>query len=357
MYLKIFNCLKKTYIIFLISVLFIIFTTTDLKSSIFKVNDIEISEPFETNFKKEKVADKAFREAFKRLIKMTIPSNEAVKLKNIKNSEIKNLIDSFNIKNEKFVKNSYTADFDVSFNKQNTLLFFEKKNIFPSIPKKKKILILPILIDNQNKTINLYNQNPFFDNWIVKSDNVFLLDYILPSEDLDLIRLLNKNIETLENFNFENVIKGYDIYDFITCLIYKDGNLVKVLSKININNNNKIISNSYENIDLKNEKQLMSLIIKIKDNYEDIWKKLNQINRSVKLPLNISVNAENLQKNIEFENFLNDTEFVSNFFIKDFNNERINYKIIFNGSPKKFLDLSSKKGIQIDTSTQVWYLK
>ena len=39
---------------------------------------------------------------------------------------------------------------------------FEKKNIFPSIPKKKSIFILPILIDTTNTTVNLFNQNPFF---------------------------------------------------------------------------------------------------------------------------------------------------------------------------------------------------
>ena len=44
------------------------------------------------------------------------------------------------------LNNNYSAKFDVNFNKQNTLLFIEKKNIFPSIPKK-KILFYLILID------------------------------------------------------------------------------------------------------------------------------------------------------------------------------------------------------------------
>ena len=144
--------LRKVYIIFFITVLFFNFSTTELKSSIFKVNDIEISEPFELYFKKEKVIDKAFQQAFKRLVKMTVISKESSKLNYIKKSEIKNLIDSFNIKDERFVKNFYSAKFDVNFNKQNTLLFFEKKNVFPSIPNKKDILILPILIDTEKNS-------------------------------------------------------------------------------------------------------------------------------------------------------------------------------------------------------------
>ena len=348
--------LKRAYIIFFSTVLFFNFSSTDLKSSIFSVNDIEITEPFELNFKKEKVVDKAFIEAFKRLMKMTVISSEEIKLSRIKNNEIKNLIDSFKIKDERFIKNYYSAKFDVNFNKQNTLLFFEKKNIFPSLPKKKSIFILPILIDTTNTTVNLFNQNPFFFNWLDGTSKHFLLDYILPTEDIDIINTLNQNIENLENYNYSNIINKYNVKDFIVCLIFQDNDKIKVLSKITINNNEKIQNNIYNNINLDNENELISLIISIKNNYEDNWKKINQINRSVKLPLNISVDANDYQKNKLFKEFLNNTEFVSNFFIKDFNNKKINYRIIFNGSPARFLDLCNKNNILIDTTNQIWQL-
>ena len=108
MYLKkIIFSLKKTYIFFFITVLFLNFTTLDTKGSIFKVNDIEISEPFELKFNKYSVIDKAFVEAFNQLSKMIVLSDQSEKINNTKISEIKNLIDSFNIKNEKFIQNSY----------------------------------------------------------------------------------------------------------------------------------------------------------------------------------------------------------------------------------------------------------
>ena len=350
------NLKKNLYNFFYCTVLFFNFSSTELKSSIFSVNDIEITEPFELNFKKEKVVDKAFIEAFKRLMKMTVISSEEIKLSRIKNNEIKNLIDSFKIKDERFIKNYYSAKFDVNFNKQNTLLFFEKKNIFPSLPKKKSIFILPILIDTTNSTVNLFNQNPFFFNWLAGTSKHFLLDYILPTEDIDIINTLNQNIENLENYNYSNIINKYNVKDFIVCLIFQDNDKIKVLSKITINNNEKIQNNIYNNINLDNENELTSLIISIKNNYEDNWKKINQINRSVKLPLNISVDANDYQKNKLFKEFLYNTEFVSNFFIKDFNNKKINYRIIFNGSPARFLDLCNKNNILIDTTNQIWQL-
>ena len=349
--------MKKSYIIFFISVLFLNFTTSDLKSSIFKVNDVEISQPFELNFKKENVTDKAFREAFKRLTRMTIVSNEISKIGKIKNNEIKNLIDSFIIKDEKFIKNSYIANFDVNFNKQNTLLFFEKRNIFPSLPDKKRIFLLPVLIDVDKKTINIFNDNPIFDNWKISNNNYFLLDYTLPTENIDLIKVLNDNIDNLENYEFKRFVKNYNTNDFIICLIYKYKNKIKIFSKVNINNEQKIESIFLENSNLKDEKNINNLILSIKELYENHWKKINQINRSVKLALNISVISSEHEKNSKFEKFLIETEFVSHYFIKDFNNQKINYKIIFNGSPNKFLELCNKFGLSIDTSKQVWLLK
>ena len=41
---------------------------------------------------------------------------------------IKELIDSFTMSDEKFINNEYVVNFDVNFNKKNTLLFFRKNN-------------------------------------------------------------------------------------------------------------------------------------------------------------------------------------------------------------------------------------
>ncbi len=355
MYLKkIIFSLRKTYIFFFITVLFLYFTTLDTKGSVFKVNDIEISEPFELKFNKYSVIDNAFVEAFSQLSKMIVLSDQAKKLKNTKIFEIKNLIDSFNIKNEKFVQNSYIANFEVNFNKQNTLLFIEKKNIFPSIPRKKNILIFPIFIDLDSQTVNLFNQNPFFKEWILNKKDYHLLNYILPNEDIDVISVLNKNIDNLEDLNYETIVKKYNSNEYIITLIYKEKNNIKIFSKIKINNNTKIHNYKFENIDISTLDNLNDLINKIKNIYEDNWKLNNQINRSVKLPINLSIPSNDYKKNVDFEIFLNSNELIAEFYIKEFDNEKVNYKVIFNGSPKQFLKIINNNGIDINTSKQIW---
>ena len=130
--------MRKLYIIFFSSVLFInFFLITSLKASVFKVSDIEITEPFELNFNREQVIDKGFRRAFIQLISTLVSSNDKEKIENTSLQTIKTLIDSFTMSDEKFINDQYQSKFHVNFNKKNTLIFLEKKNIFPSMPKKK----------------------------------------------------------------------------------------------------------------------------------------------------------------------------------------------------------------------------
>ena len=204
------------------------------------------------------------------------------------------------------------------------------------------------------QTVNLFNQNPFFKEWVLNKKNYHLLNYILPNEDIDVISELNKNINNLEDYNYEDIIKKYNFNEYIITLIYKENNNIKVFSKIKINNNTKIHSYRVEGIDISKLDNLYDLINEIKNIYEDNWKLNNQINRSVKLPINISIISDDYDKNMKFENFLKYNELVAEFFIKNFDNQKVNYKIIFNGSPKQFLKIINNNGININTSKQIW---
>ena len=64
---------------------------------------------------------------------MTVLKDEMHKISNFNVNEIKNLIDSFNIRDEKFINNTYNATFEINFNKQNTFLFIERNNCITNI--------------------------------------------------------------------------------------------------------------------------------------------------------------------------------------------------------------------------------
>ena len=50
------------------------------------------------------------------------------------------MIESFSIKEEKFINERYYVNLGVSFNKKKVFNFLEKKNIFPSVPIKKNFI-------------------------------------------------------------------------------------------------------------------------------------------------------------------------------------------------------------------------
>ena len=349
------NKLNIVYIIFFWNVLFInIIFLTSLKANSFKITNLEISEPFELNFNKDRVIDKGFKEAFIELISMTTTTEDKKKIQSTPLSTIKGLVDSFTMSNERFINNEYFVNFDVNFNKKNTLNFFEKKNIFPSIPEKKKLLIIPVIVDLEIDKIFLFTNNIFYKNWNKINKSYFLINYFLPSEDLEDVNLLLQNSKSIEEYNFKKMIQKYDVKDFIITIIYKDENELKILSKIKLKETYRIDNKKFQNIDLNKKEDFDKVLDELKNTYENYWKNINQINTSIKLPLTISLSSkENIKIKI-LENNLKEMDLVSNFEISKFNNERIYYKITYNGPPNKFLSDMFEKGIKIDTQNQLW---
>ena len=318
--------LQKVYIFFISFVLFIIiFSTTFLYANTFKVSDIEISSPFELDFKKNRVIDKGFQISFINLLSMITTSGDKNKMMNISIKQIKGMIDSFTISDEKFIGNEYFAKLETTFNKEKVLSFLERKNIFPSMPIRNKVLLIPILVDTDTDNIYLFNNNIFYEKWNSKKKNYQLLDYLLPSEDLEDLNKIQEMSNSIENYDFIDLIKKYDLKDYIISIIYKNKNEVKILSKINLNKSFKINNQRYDNMDLSNDKNFEKILENLKTTYEDYWKKNNEINTSIKLPLTISVSSKEYKKIIDLNIILNNMHLISDFYIIKFDSENTQY--------------------------------
>ena len=352
------NNLKKIYSIVIIFVLFLnTFFFNKLYANSFHISDIEIHEEFDLNFNKTKVFEKAFKTAFLQLISMVTTFENKQRLENTKISTIKSLIDSFEVSDEKFVKDEYIAKFNVNFNRKNTLNFFEKKNIFPSIPNKLDVLMIPILINVNEENLMIFNDNPFYKNWNTTSENYYLLNYILPNEDIEDRNFLKNNLEYLEEYNFYEIINKYEMSNYVINIIYQNDEMLKVFSKVQLNDNLKIINQSFKGININEEDSLMQLIKELKNTYEDSWKNLNIINTSIKLPIRVLLSSKENEKIRLFENILNNLYLVSNYNVISFDSNEIVYKIVYNGSQKKFLSEIKKNSLNIEKDNQNWKIK
>ena len=251
----------------------------------------------------------------------------------------------------------YHLSLNVSFNKKKILNLMEKKNIFPSLPIKKDIFFLPIIIDKNKDEILIFSESYIFNNWNSYIQKYHLLNYILPTEDLEDFNLIKRNLKNLESYNFKEIIQKYNLDEYIISIIFKDNNNIKVLNKLNINQKEDLKNAIFSNLNIDNYQDADKLIERLKEVYENYWKNKNEINTSIKLSLTISIsNSDNLEIS-KFEEILDNTDLIYDFYIYKFNNKDNFYKIIFNGSPDHFLKIMKDKNYEFDTQNKIWVLK
>ena len=349
---------KLLYIFFLILALNIsFFSTNKVNARAFLIDEIEISEKLENNFNKDVLINKGFEKAFEELMGKLIQSKDLNKIKNININKIKSMIETFSIREEKFINNTYNLNLGVSFNKKKIFKYLENKNIFPAQIIQEKFLFIPIIIDQSNADLFVFSNNPIHKNWKKENKRYYLIDYILPTEDLEDLNLIKKNYLEIENYNFDEITKKYFLDNFIITLIFKDQSQLKVLSKINIKDKKVIKSNSFKNLELDDPEDLKKLIYNLKIIYEDFWKENNLINTSIKLPLIIRVDNKNLNLSSKFEKTLSKIDLISNYSISKFNKDFIFYEVIFNGTTKNFINIMKNQDYEFDTQRKTWILK
>ena len=149
------------------------FSTNGAYANTYKIENIEISDEYNTNFSKDDVIDKAFQKAYQILInKITISKdNKLLQEQNIK--LIKSFVESFSIINERFENNKYYGTFEINFNKKKILSFLRNKNVFHSRMIVKDILFIPVYINFEEDNVLLFNDNPFYKKWNYKKDDFF----------------------------------------------------------------------------------------------------------------------------------------------------------------------------------------
>ncbi len=350
--------LKFLYIFFIhLSLLIFFFSTDRFGAKAFEINNIEISKPFEMKFDKNKVIDEGFEKAFLELILLIVDSSDHKKVNKINVKEIKGMIDSFTIKEEKFIDETYYVNLGVYFNKKNIFEFLEMKNVFPSIPLKKKIIFVPVIIDEIKKELLIFSDNKIYDSWNTYNESHHLIEYILPTEDLEDINLIKSKYEFIEQYDFKEITNKYNIEDSIISLIFLDKEETRILSRISINDKVVLKNKSFLNTNIYNENQVKKIIDDLKIIYEDHWKKLNQINTSIKLSLNVRVDTKKNSIIEKFEKTLENIDLINNFSISKFNRDFIYYKITFNGTPDNFLKTMKDNNFNFDTQSKIWILQ
>ena len=148
--------------------------------------------------------------------------------------QIKSFVEGFTLREEKFVDDNYQAKMSVDFNKKDLIYFLNSKGITTSSIKPINVVILPILIDLKKNQIFSYSNNPFFINWNLTHKKYHQINYVLPNEDIEDFSIIRKNINNIENYNFNEIFDKYNFNSRILLVLLKQDNQFKVFSKLNL---------------------------------------------------------------------------------------------------------------------------
>ena len=334
-----------------------IFSTNKVNANTYKIENIEISDEYNTNFNKDDVIDKAFKNAFKILLGKIIISKDYKLIQNENIKLIKSFVESFSVVSEKFENNKYYGIFEINFNKNKILNFLRNKNIFHSRMIEKNVLFVPVFVDLGEDSLLLFDENPFYERWNKENQNHFLLNYILHNEDLDDYKLIKERINFIENYDFKEIISKYELNEnYIIFIVLKDSQNFKTFSKLHINSIKSNFKQEFESFHFKDKKKISKLIDFMKIRYDDEWKKVNLINSSIKLNIQFSINSKNITMIDKIEKLLNKIELVEKYYITNFNSNKINYSILSNSTPDKLKSEFEKHNINFSIENNIWTL-
>ena len=352
--IKIYNSL---YIFFIILFAFFVEFSTNLAlSKNYNVSNVEIEETYDLNFERTQVIEYGFEKAFKKLIYRLIEKKDRLKFENTSLQQIKILINNFSVSEEKFVDNKYKSLLEVEFNKKKILEFIKLNKIQPSIPLQIDTLIIPIMIDKNKDQIFYLSQNILYEKWNKNLRDYFLIKYHFPNEDIEDLVLIKNNINNIENFNFDEILKKYNFNNHIIFILFIEGSKVNIFSRFSLKDNEFLLNKKIMKFELNNY-NIENLIFNSQETFEDLWKSENKINDSIKININLKIDSNNYFLSKKLEKIFNDFELINSFEIKSINNKNIIYKITYNGLPDKLNQYLISKGFEIDNSNDIWELK
>ena len=337
----------------IILILVIFFKTGNLLSdnSLFNVNNISLEK--KENFSVKNLADEAIKEAFKQLTNKILLTEDIKQVTNLKFSDIKELVKYYNIvKNPE--KENNKINFSVTFDKDKIHDLFYKKKISYSDITDKEFYILPILLSENE--IFVFSNNYYYENWN-KNDNHELIEFILPTENIEIIQIINQSRDNLLQLELNSLFKEYLNQNIALILIdKKDTTEKKIYIKTAIYN--KFISksltikkNDLEKIEL-NEK----VIFEIKKEIINLTKSQNLIDISTPSFLNVKLDLNQKNNLALLKSRIKNVDLIENIFVQEFNKESVNLKIKYLGKLDKIINQLKKENINLKLVNDYWII-
>ena len=342
-------------LIFIFSILIILFKTETILSdnNIFNVNNIEISK--ETSKNKEKLISDAFRKAYDELINRLLLEEDYKRLSNINLEQIKKLISYYQIMSEDEKKeNNNNTKINVFFDKDKMHNFFYSRNILYSDIINTEVILFPLL--KKGDQYFIYTKNYFYENWNdEESDN--LIQYILTTENIENIQKINLNKDNIYKIDVSDFFKEHETDNIVFANIEVNKDIAEVF--LNTRIEGKKIN---KNLSIKNKKNLnqkefnRKIIFEIDNIIRDLIKSQNLIDVRTPSFLNVEIKLNKKSNLIEFSNRLNKIDLIDNFYVQQLNKDYVLVKIKYLGKINKIINKLKDQDINLKMIAGQWQL-
>jgi len=339
----------------LLFILVVFFKTETLfsENNLFNVNNIELEK--KDKITNNRLADMAIKKGFNQLTTRILLEEDIKKLSDLKLSLIKQLVMYYQIidipkKNQK----EGLVNFSVTFDKAKMHDLFYKRGISYSEILDKELYVLPVLL--KNNEINVFNNNLFYKNWNKFNKNE-LIEFILPLENIEIIKIINDYKNNLININISDLFKEYSNKNSAIIFIENNKTNNKIYIKAIIQG--KKIS---KNLDLKSEKLTIEnfyeiVITETKKELTNLVKSKNLID--IRTPSFLNVKFELNKKNnlVKLNSKIKKIDSIENIYVQEFNKDSMKLRIKFLGKLEKIINQLKKEDVRLKLINNQWVIK
>ena len=339
----------------LLFILIVFFKTETLfsKNDLFSVNNIQIEK--KDNITNKALSELAIKKGFNELISKILLNQDIHKLSDLNFSTINQLVKYYQFKNIPEKQNDKLLNFNISFDKKKIHDLFYKKGILYSEVTDKELYILPILI--KENEIFIFSNNYFYENWN-KIQNYELIEFILPIENIEIIKNINENKNNLMNLNITKIFQEYANKNLALILIEDSKNSSEniyikiIIQEKNISKNLKIEKQKLNTVEFYTK-----IILETKKELYNLIKSNNLIDIRTPAFLNTKLDLNKKSNLVKLNESVKNIESIENIYVQEFNKDYMNLRIKYLGNLNKLIKELKKVNINLQLINDQWIIK
>ena len=341
--------------IFFILIVFLKTETLLSENNLFNVNNIKIER--NAKISNKALADQAIKKGFTQLIAKILLIEDVPKISTLKFSTIKELVTYYQVANiSDDRENKEFVNFSVTFDKDKIHKLFYEKGILYSEILDKELFILPILL--KEKEIYVFNNNFFYKNWNIYDQKNNLIEFVLLSENIEVIQRINKNENNLINLEIKSLFQEYPDKNLALILIEENQDSIqRVYIKSFVQGKKISKSLNFKKDNFKPEKLYEKIIIKLKKELENLVKSANLIDIRTPSFLNVKLDLGKKNNLVEINERIKNIDSIENVFVQEFNKDTMKMRIKYLGKLEKIINQLKNENINLKIINDQWVIK